>query len=173
MYKVAAMNYNNVYTIFRHISDIKLYKPYQHSQRYHISIQSRHKYSSLNNTPSNAAFNDIASPYTAPFGPDHTSYNKTATTPISRPPHTNKQQTREKGGHNKRNTTLPIKYADFVINIPGKWVENKNQNMGGVLHTKLSPLHRQLSPRKLGKRGKMGLLERESSHFCNGTFLPK
>ena len=36
------------------------------------------------------------------------------------------QQTRERGGHNKRNTTLPAKYADFVVNIPGRRVGNTN-----------------------------------------------
>ena len=97
---VADNDHNNTHTIFRHISDIKLYKPYQHSQRYHppLPTQSRHQYSSLNNTSANPAFNDTASPYTAPFGPDHTSYNKTTTMPISRPPNTNTQQTRERGG---------------------------------------------------------------------------
>ena len=35
-YKLVADNdYNNMHTIFRNISDIKLYKPYQHPQRYH------------------------------------------------------------------------------------------------------------------------------------------
>ena len=32
---VADNDYHNARTIFRHISDIKLYKPYQHPQRYH------------------------------------------------------------------------------------------------------------------------------------------
>ena len=32
---VADNDYYNMHTIFRHINDIKLYKPYQHSQRYH------------------------------------------------------------------------------------------------------------------------------------------
>ena len=123
---VADDDHNNAHTIFRHISDIKLYKPYQHPQKYHSPTQSRHKYRSLNNTPANPGFNDTASPYTAPFGPDHTSYNKTATIPISRPPNTNTQQTRARGGRNKQNTTLPTKYADFVINIPGRQVRNTN-----------------------------------------------
>ena len=80
--------------------------------------------SSLNNTPANLAFNDNARLYTAPFGLDHTSYNKTATIPMSRPPNTDTQQTRERGGHNKRSTTLPVKYTDFVVNIPGTRVKN-------------------------------------------------
>ena len=33
---VADNDYSNMYTIFRHISEIKLYKPYQHPQRYHL-----------------------------------------------------------------------------------------------------------------------------------------
>ena len=103
-YEIVTDNdHNNAHTIFRHISDIKLYKPYQHPQKC-SPPHSRHKYSSLNNTPANPAFNDTVSPYTAPFGPDHTSYIKTATIPISRPPNTNTQQTRERGGHNKWNT---------------------------------------------------------------------
>ena len=90
---VADNDYNNMHTIFRNISDIKLYKPYQHPQRYHPHpTRSRHIYSSLNNTPANPTFDDTASQ----FGPDHSSYNKTATTPISRPPNTNTQRTREK-----------------------------------------------------------------------------
>ena len=32
---VADNDHNNVHTIFKHISDIRLYKPYQHPQRYH------------------------------------------------------------------------------------------------------------------------------------------
>ena len=51
---VADNDLNNAHSIFRHISDIKLYKPYQHPQRYQPP-QSRHKYSSLNNTPANPA----------------------------------------------------------------------------------------------------------------------
>ena len=35
-YEVVADNgHNNAHSIFRHISDIKLYKPYQYPQRYH------------------------------------------------------------------------------------------------------------------------------------------
>ena len=94
---VADNDHNNAHTIFRHISDIKLYKLYQHPQRYRppTPTQSIHKYSSLNNTPANPAFNDTASLYTNPFGLDHTSYNKTTTIPISRPPNTNILQMRE------------------------------------------------------------------------------
>ena len=40
--------------------------------------------------------------------------------------------------------------------------------MGGVLHSKLSPQHRELSPRKLGKE-KKGLPERDSNHFVLTT----
>ena len=111
---VADNDHNNAHTIFRNISDTKLYKPYQHPPKVSAPTQSRHKYSSLNNTPVNPAFNDTASPYTAPFSPDYTPYNRIATIPISRPPNTNTQQTRERGGHNKWNTTQPAKYADFV-----------------------------------------------------------
>ena len=97
LYELIADNdYNNMHSIFRHISDIKLYKPYQHHQRYHPPTQSRHKYSSLNNTPADPAPNDTASPYAASFGPDHTPYNKTATTSISRPPNTNTTNERER-----------------------------------------------------------------------------
>ena len=39
-YELAAdNNHNNAHTIFRHISDIKLYKPYQHPQRYQVQTQ--------------------------------------------------------------------------------------------------------------------------------------
>ena len=93
---VADNDHNNVHSIFRHISDIKLYKPYQHPQRYYPPTQSRHKYSSLNNTPANPASYDTASPYTAPFSENHTSYHKTAIISISKPPNTNTQQTRER-----------------------------------------------------------------------------
>ncbi len=79
------------------------------------------------------------------------SYNKTETTPISRPPNFNTQQTRERGEHNKQNSTLPAKYADFIVNIPERRVEKTNKNMGMVLHSKLSPLHPELSLGKLGK----------------------
>ena len=124
---VADNDYNNVHTIIRHISDIKQYKPYQHPQRYHSPspTQSTHKYSSLNNTYANPAFNDTASPYTAPFGMDHT-----FTTKLQLPPYqyylipTQKKNKRERGGQKKRNTSLPAKYADFVVNIPGRRVEN-------------------------------------------------
>lgn len=94
---VADNDYNNRHTIFRHISDIKLYKPKQHPQKYHTlpSTQSRRKYSSLNNIPANPASNDTASPHATRYGPDRTSHNQTATTSTSRTPNT-KTQTRER-----------------------------------------------------------------------------
>ena len=105
--------------------------------------QSRYKYSSLNNIPANPTFNDTASAYNAPFGLDHIFYNKTATAPISRTPNTNTQETKERGGHNKWNTTLLTKYADFIINIPGRRVEkNKLKYGSGVAFKVISPTPR-------------------------------
>ena len=95
-YELVADDCNNMYTIFRQISDIKNIQTLSTLPKVSPPPQSRHKYSSQNNTPANPAFNDTASSYAAQFGSDHTPYNKTATTPISRPPHTNTQQTRER-----------------------------------------------------------------------------
>ena len=78
--------------------------------------------------------------------------------------------TKERGGHNKRNITLPTKYADFVINTPGRWVENKLKNGSGVAFKVISPTPRAF-PEEVGE-SKKGDFWRDSSHFGTGSFLP-
>ena len=70
---------------------------------------------------------------------------------------------------------LPAKYADFVVNIPEVFVEVlllTARIMMVMLHLKLFPLHRELSPRKFGK-GKAGTSGEGQLPFCTGSFLPK
>ena len=126
---VADNDHNNAHFIFRHISDMKLYKPYQHPQRYY---------------PPPSPDTNIA-PLTIPLPtpllmtlPFHTLSHLLLIIPLTTklqlspyqdhqiPIHNKRERERERGGHNKRNTTLPAKYADFVVNIPGRRVGNTN-----------------------------------------------